>query len=57
MKKKKPKQVIRKGKYTDFIKVEKGRYKSKSGKSIIEYAPYFHEDGSKGWWGGTELEF
>tara|TARA_R110001592_G_scaffold159899_3_gene391773 strand:+ start:696 stop:908 length:213 start_codon:yes stop_codon:yes gene_type:complete len=42
--------AIRKGKYQDFFKIEAGRYRSKSGKTIIENAALFHEDGSTGWW-------
>lgn len=42
--------MIRKGKYQDFLKIGEGRYKSRSGLTVIENASLYHEDGSKGWW-------
>ena len=42
--------AIRKGEYQDFVKLQAGQYKSRSGKTIIENAALFHDDESSGWW-------
>lgn len=38
------------GTYNTFKRLAAGRYTSESGRTIIEHADRFHEDGSTGWW-------
>ena len=38
------------GTYDTFKRLAAGRYASESGRTIIEHADRYHEDGAKGWW-------